>query len=136
MSFAEAIEQQPAWVGIWLNILLVGAFVLPAVLLIWKPSRKAAVLTLLASFAAGFAVDRMYYALGYVKLLGLPHVLLWTPIVIFLIGQIKRADMPLWPRRIMAVIIATILVSLAFDYVDVIRYALGERSPSVLPPQQ
>ena len=39
--------------------------------------------------------------------------------------------MPVWPRRILSLVILTILVSLAFDYVDVIRYLLGERAPLV-----
>jgi len=39
--------------------------------------------------------------------------------------------MPAWPRRIMMVVLATILISLAFDYTDVIRYFLGETAPIV-----
>jgi len=33
VSFEQAVALQPAWVGIWLNILLLGAFVLPVALL-------------------------------------------------------------------------------------------------------
>ncbi|MDA8746792.1 hypothetical protein N9M66_01125 [Litoreibacter sp.] len=135
MTFNEAMAQQPAWVGIWLNVLLLGAFILPLALLIWKQSRKAGLMTLATSLIAGFAIDRLYYAMGYVRLLGLPHVLLWTPLVVFLYSQSKRADMPVWPSRIIWAVIATLLISLAFDYVDVIRYGLGERTPTILPPQ-
>jgi hypothetical protein len=41
--------------------------------------------------------------------------------------------MPRWPRRIIAVVLATIAVSLAFDYVDALRYLLGERTPLARP---
>ncbi len=129
MTFEEAIAQQPAWVGIWLNVLLLGAFILPLVLLIWRQSRVAGIVTIVAGTVAGFATTWIFGQMGYVKLLGLPHVLLWTPLVIYLWRQQGRADMPTWPRRIIWVVMVTILVSLAFDYVDAARYLLGERTP-------
>ena len=98
MTLNEAIATQPAWVGIWLNVLLLGAFVAPLVLLIWRASRKAGIITFGASMVAGFAIQMMYNAMGYVKLLGLPHVVIWVPVVIFLLGQAQRGDMPAWPR--------------------------------------
>jgi hypothetical protein len=129
MTFEELIALQPQWVQIWLNVLLVGAFILPLVLLIWKQSRIAAVITVIASGLAGFGVIQMFERMGYVKLLGLPHIILWTPLAWYLYRQIGREDMPQWPRRIMIVVMATILISLAFDYVDVARWLLGERTP-------
>ena len=51
---------QPAWVGIWLNFLLAGAFVAPFLLLIWKSSRKAGTVTLLSSVIAAFCVQYMF----------------------------------------------------------------------------
>ncbi len=130
MSFEEAMALQPVWVVIWMNILLVGAFVAPLVLLIWRQSRKAGAITFVVSVFAGFCIQMMYNSLGYVKLLGLPH-LLWIPVVMYLAGQARRADMPAWPRRIIWFCMAVICVSLAFDIVDVIRYVLGERAPTV-----
>jgi dolichyl-phosphate-mannose--protein O-mannosyl transferase len=134
MTLSEAMALQPAWIGIWLNILLVGAFIVPLALLIWKPSRLAAIFCIIAGVLGAVGVDAMYNEMGYVKLLGLPHVIVWTPLVIYLVRQIKRPDMPVWPKRIMMVILAVIAISLAFDYTDVIRYVLGERTPLALPP--
>lgn len=127
MSFEEAVALQPAWVGIWLNILLLGAFVLPVALLFWRASRMAGLLSLIAAVLSGLSVTWMFNQLGYVKLLGLPHLIFWGPLLVYLWGQSKRADMPLWPRRIIYVVMVTIAISLAFDSVDVLRYALGER---------
>jgi hypothetical protein len=131
MTLQEAIAQQPAWVGYWLIWLTFGGLVLPLALLIWQPSRVAAVLAFLANIAAAFAVQWIFDRLGYVKLLGLPHVLFLTPLVVYLIAQTRRPNMPDWPKRILFVVIATLLVSLAFDYTDVARYLLGERAPLV-----
>lgn len=129
MTFEEAIATQPAWLGYWLNGLLIGAFVLPVTLLIWRQSRLAGIVTLLASGISAVLVTWIYGQMGYVKLLGLPHILFWTPVAIYLLGQIRRPEMPVWPARIMVVILATITISLIFDYVDVARYLLGETTP-------
>lgn len=134
MSFADALALQPTWVGLWLNCLLFGAFILPLALLIWRPTRMAALLTLAAGIIAGISINWMYSRLGYVKLLGLPHIILWGPLVVYLITRMRREDIPKWPWRILFMIVATLLVSLAFDVVDVARYALGERTPMAGTP--
>jgi hypothetical protein len=128
MTLSEAIAQQPQWVQYWLNVLIFGIVLLPITLLIWKQTRLTAIVTIAASVLAGFGVSWLYDRLGYVKLLGLPHIVLWTPLAMYLYGQIRRQDMPMWARRILIVVLAVFLVSLAFDYVDVARYVLGERA--------
>ena len=129
MTLNEAIATQPAWISVWLNVLLLGAFILPVALLFWRQSRLAGIATLIASVASALGVEWLYSMFGYVKLLGLPHILLWTPVVVYLFSRIRAPDMPIWPRRIMIAVMATLLVSLMFDYVDVARYVLGERAP-------
>jgi hypothetical protein len=130
MTLSQAIAQQPLWVQYWLYVLIFGIVVLPLALLIWRQSRLTAIITVAASVLAGVGVSILYDHFGYVKLLGLPHVILWTPLAYYLFKQIRRQDMPIWPRRIMWVILAVFIVSLVFDYVDVARYVLGERLPT------
>ena len=127
MTFGQAIDLLPLWVRIWLYVFVFGALVLPLVLLAWRQSRKAALVTLVADGLAAVGVMWLFGRLGYVKLLGLPHIIFWTPLVWFLWREIKRDDMPDWPRRILWAVLAVFVVSLAFDYVDVARYVLGER---------
>ncbi len=134
MTFLEGLTHLPLWVRVWIAVLLFSIVVLPVALLVWRQSRLAAVLILTADGAAGFGVSRLYDAMGYVKLLGLPHIIFWVPLVIYLFTQLKRTDLPLWPRRIIAVVLAMLLVSLAFDCTDVARYLLGERTPLFSPP--
>jgi hypothetical protein len=98
-------------------------------LLIWKETRITALITLAASGLAAVGVFQMFERMGYVKLLGLPHIIFWTPLAFYLYRQIRRGDMPLWPKRIMIVVLATIAISLAFDFTDVARWLLGERTP-------
>ena len=129
MTFGEAVALQPQWVQIWLNFLLLGAFILPLSFLIWRQSRVAGCAAVGASLLAGVAISWMYGQMGYVRLLGLPHVVFWTPLGIYLWSQIRREDMPVWPRRLMSVSLGIIVISLMFDYVDVARWLLGEREP-------
>ena len=129
MTMNEAIATQPMWISWWLNWLLFGAFILPLALFIWKPTRLAAAITLATGILSAVGVTYLFDTMGYVKLLGLPHVILWTPLVVYLWRVQARNDVAQWPRRIIWVILVTILISLAFDYVDVLRYLLGERTP-------
>lgn len=129
MTMQEAIALQPAWVGYWLGVLFLCAFILPAALLIWKPTRLTAILAVISSVAAGFATAKLYETVGYVKLLGLPHIIFWTPLAIYLVMQLRRPEIPKLPRMIMIVILGAITISLVFDYTDLLRYLLGNRTP-------
>ena len=131
MTFQDATAQLPTWVQIWLNILLLGAFITPISLLIWKQTRITGIITLLASGIASFAIITMYGSLGLVRLLGLPHIILWTPLLIYLIAQSRRPDMPSIPKWIIRFISTTIFISLIFDYYDVVRYFLGDSGSTV-----
>ncbi|MEJ6708749.1 MAG: hypothetical protein QNK92_08100, partial [Amylibacter sp.] len=60
MTFNEAMALQPTWVGIWLNVLLLGAFIMPLALFIWRETRLTALITLIASILAAVPVNVMY----------------------------------------------------------------------------
>jgi hypothetical protein len=132
MTLEEAIAQGPLWLQLWLNWLLFGAFILPLTLLIWRPTRLAGIAAIVASVIAAVSMMQMYEHMGYVKLLGLPHIIVWTPLAIYLF-RLLRTDLPNIARGVALVILATLLVSLAFDYTDALRYLLGERTPLAMP---
>ena len=130
MTLPEAIALQPAWLNIWLNWLMFGGFIAPLALLIWRPTRLAGVVTLIAGVLSAFGVSYLFDKLGYIKLLGLPHILFWTPAA-FLLWQTSKQELPKYARPVLWLVLGTIIVSLVFDYTDVIRYILGERAPTV-----
>lgn len=129
MTLQDAVATLPSWIGIWVNILAFGGIVLPAVLLIWPASRRAAICTLVASIASFIAVGQMYDMGGYTKLLGLPHVLFYTPAAIVLWHHLQNGAMSVWPRRVAWAVFIIICISLVFDYIDVLRYWAGNRAP-------
>lgn len=132
MTLPEAIAQQPAWIGWWLNWMLVGAFILPLTLLIWRQTRIAAIACVVTGVIAAVAVSAMYDRMGYTKLLGLPHIVLWTPLAIYLFTVLRR-DLPRFAGWVVTIVLATILISLAFDVTDTIRYIVGNRTPLAMP---
>ncbi len=133
MTLEEAMADQAAWLNIWLPILMVGSMGLPVVLLFWKPSRLAGVAGIVAGLLSFIAITWLYEKLGYVKLLGLPHVLFYTPVVIYFVSRLRSGLLPKYAAWVMSASLIIILISLAFDYTDVARYVLGERTPTAVP---
>lgn len=84
-----------------------------------------ALLVMALTFPAMIAAHSM---IGYSRLLGLVHVVFWTPFALWLWGRrggwrVRETIAGKW----ILLLFATMLVSLAFDYADVARWLLGER---------
>ena len=124
-AWTAAIARQPQWVQIWLNVMMVT---LPGLGIVFSFVRVEA-RWVVAGFVAGAATMLFIYSqTGYTRLLGLGHVLFWTPVLIYLLRRraqwrVKETLSGKW--IVLAVTVLTI--SLAFDYTDVIRWVLGER---------
>lgn len=70
----------------------------------------------------------MALTFGVVRLMSLPHLLFWIPASIVLFrrrDEARGSAMKAW----MILALVTMAISLAFDAVDVVRYAAGERNP-------
>jgi len=63
--------------------------------------------------------------------LGIVHVILWTPLLVYLVGRARNSEITLFFRLVIWLFVASLAVSLAFDYVDVARYLLGERASMI-----
>ncbi len=132
-EFNLIVAQQPQWVQIWMNVLSFGAFLLPVSLLIWRQTRLTALITVIGSGLGAAGVLLIFNQLGYVRLMGLGHAVFWTPLAWYLWRQQARADIAEAPRWIIRFVLMTIVISLAFDYADVLRYLLGDRTPESVP---
>lgn len=72
----------------------------------------------------------MYRLLGYVRLLGLSHVIWWTPLLVWMTPILIR-DRPSGNYGVwLYLLLASNFASLVIDYIDVIRYLLGDTAPS------
>lgn len=132
MSFSEAVATQGPilrlWVR-WMTLLMVGT---PLLLLIHKSCRREGAVPLAAAIANISLMMWLYGQMGFVRLLGLPHLLIWTPLAVHMRLMLRNHRMPRLPGLASWTYLITIIISLVFDYIDVARWLLGERGS--IPP--
>jgi hypothetical protein len=112
------------WLG-WMALLnlVVAAF--------YSVKHPEARFILVAFLASAVVMVVIADNLGYVRLLGIGHVVLWTPLMICLFKRVAEVGVDrIYAKYLMAVLVTNSL-SLVIDYVDVGRYILGERLPYV-----
>jgi hypothetical protein len=128
MPFNEAMfTLASGWQIVWLYWMSFAIIVTPLVLVFSKGTRRDAVIVLLTNIAMLVGMGWVYEQMGYVRLLGIVHVILWTPLFVYLFLRAKNGEMPILCRLVIWMFAATLAVSLVFDYTDVARYLLGER---------
>lgn len=110
----------PVWLQIWVGWLIVVNSA--AVLFL---SRRPARWVLAAWLVNIGLMTALAQANGFNKLLGLSHVVVWTPLLIYLYRRRRREVLSSGSssyERWIRVLFATNLLSLIIDYVDVARY--------------
>lgn len=122
-SLNSAIFAQPLWLQIW--IIWMVLINVPAALIFIR--RTEAKWVLLAMAGNAIFMNWLFAQYGYQRILGLSHVVFWTPLVIYLWLRREKWDMTRLSGKWLAILFATNLLSLIIDYADVARYLLGER---------
>ncbi len=131
MSFDEQILLLPQWVQIWINAIgfvLIGSLI---IFLFSKSTRKDALVVFLLAAPGVAMVLFLHTQMGLVRLLGLGHVIFWTPLLVYLVRRLRHDPPPGLFAFVMGVLTLVIAVALVFDYIDVVRWVLGERSSIV-----
>ena len=119
----SAMLAEPWWLVVWVGwMVLINS---AGVLFVSEIEAR----WVLAAFAAS-AVTMwiLYQFVGYTRLLGLAHVLYWTPLVIYLYRRLSNFVGPPLFERWLRLLLATNGLSLVIDYVDVARYLFGDRA--------
>ena len=127
----ELMFANTGWIRLWFYWLGYAIIATPLLLALFSSTRKDAAIVLVTNVAVVLTMGWLFRQIGYVRLLGIVHVFLWTPLFVYLIGRARSGDMPRFARMVMWVFVATLAISLAFDYIDVTRYLLGERNSMV-----
>lgn len=112
------------WV-IWMN--LMGLMNFGAIIFVLKDVRaRVVVLTMICNL---IFMSLLFTQFGYTRILGLSHIVFWTPLLVYLWK--KRASFPshIWATRWMWGVMIVNGVSLIIDYMDVMRYVLGDKAP-------
>lgn len=119
------------WMTVWLYWMAFAIVITPLVLAFSKATRLDALIVFLTNVAMLVGMAWLYEQVGYVRLMGIVHVILWTPLLIYLFRRARSGEMPLPCRLTMWMFVATLAVSLLFDYTDTVRYLLGERASMI-----
>ena len=130
-AFDADVRLLPTWVQIWMDIIGLSLFVSIVALLIGATTRKLGLYVLATIVATVAVMVFMHAQMGMVRLLGIVHVVLWTPMV-YILWRRLRSDPP--GKIYSAAIVLLIVIAstaLVFDYYDVARWLLGERAPIV-----
>ncbi len=90
-------------------------------------ARVEAKWVLAAFIAAALLMEAMYHQYGFQRILGLPHVIFWTPLVIYLWRRREIWDRGGISGKWLGLVFVTNVTSLVIDYIDVARYLSGER---------
>jgi hypothetical protein len=71
---------------------------------------------------------------GLIKLLGVPHVIVWVPLIIYLAVQFRSGALDFQTRlgKWCVAVMMTNLVSVVFDIRDGFQYWMGDRDPMVV----
>lgn len=123
---AEMVANSPTWVVVWVNLML--GLLAPVVAFSFS-HREAR--WMLLGILLGMAGTLVAYAVfGFTRLLGIGHILFWTPTLIYIItvrgrGYYEKTLFSKW----MLLAAFVIGASLAFDVIDLLRWVLGERGP-------
>jgi len=127
----EVMFSNTGWIKIWFYWLGFAIVATPATLVFSQETRRDALIVMVINISVVVSMGWLFRQIGYVRLLGIVHVILWTPLLIYLIGRARNGDMALLFRSVIWLFVATLAVSLAFDFVDVVRYLLGDRDSMV-----
>ncbi len=134
MTLSDAIATQAQWIQIWVMWLAIITFAALGAFLVQRKTWLYAAAVAAATAANFVVMNWLYGQVGYVRLLGLPHVLFWTPLAVYVWLGLRAGAITGWVRWVAIVLVISLIASLAFDYVDVARWVLGDRA-SLLPPQ-
>lgn len=126
----EAIATEPLWLRGWLVILVTAN--LAAVLFVvgreegrWRV-RPEAIAILVSFVAAGVFMNWLYAQVGYVRLLGLAHLVFWGPVWAWILVRRRTIGSDSLFAKYLLVYLVIAGLSLAIDAVDVVRHLLGD----------
>lgn len=125
MDIWRSFRALPVWVQIWAAGILVPVNL--ASILFW-PSPYGLLITLLAIGGMTPNLLIMVWERGLSKMMALPHLLIWLPLVMFLIFILTTHQISGDFRTYATVLLVVDLISLAFDIPAMVKWTRGDRA--------
>ena len=125
MTLADMIAQENALIQSWI-LWLTFINLLSVVFIIAHHEAR----WILGVFLANMVFMGLLYQLfGYVRLLGLSHIIFWTPLVIYLLLKMPQRRLKNASGVYLVLLLASNSLSLIFDYRDFFLWLGGDRAP-------
>ena len=126
----DAIATEPFWLQGWV-FLLVAVNLAALLFVVGRESGRWRIrlepIAILASFlASGAFMGWLYEQVGYVRLLGLAHLLFWAPVWGWILTRRQAIGTASWFAKYVHAYLIVAGISLAIDAVDVVRHLLGD----------
>jgi len=115
----------PGWVQVWVFLILVPVNV--ASLWFWT-APNGMLIAVLANGAMALNGPIMLMDRGFSKAMALPHVVIWTPLVIWLIWLLSSGQVGGIFAAYLWVLLVVDVVSLVFDFKDARDWLRGDRA--------
>lgn len=115
----------PLWVQIWVGLILVPVN-MAAILFLSEPNGL-----LIATLAIGGMAPNLFIMIkerGLSKAMALPHLLIWTPLVVLLAATLGHPEMSGPFQTFVWLLLLIDLISLGFDCPDAWKWWKGERA--------
>ncbi len=109
------------WVGLQALVNMVGGLVY-----IRTPEGQMALACLMLAFLIMWSI---YAKKGFVRLLGLGHLIAWSPLMVWYAKVVAQGNAEGLFEYWLISILAINGISLVIDFVDVVRYSLGDKQP-------
>ena len=126
----EAIAAQSGWLQGWVMVLVVThvlalAFIARRTPEGWRIRFES--LAIFVSFvAAGVFMTWLYTQVGYVRLLGVAHLVFWTPVYVWVLLHRRTLQSEGLFGKYVLLYLVVAGISLVIDLIDLIRYLLGD----------
>jgi hypothetical protein len=121
LDLINRISEGPAWVYWWTRVIDSSNWLLIPFAFFDARARWAFV----AWLCNIVMILTLYNLFGYSRILGLSHIIAWTPLLIYLLRHRKPFVEENWAGRYLYWFMAVVVISLAFDYVDLGRYLMA-----------
>ena len=129
-SLVEAMATEPLWLRSWINVMVVTN--LSAVLFVigketgrWR-IRPEPIAIVVAFVAAAILMEQLYQGFGYVRLLGVAHLVCWGPVWLWILSRRREYEWRSLFGGYLRVYLLIAGISLLIDVIDVVRYGLGD----------
>ena len=110
-------ETQPLWVKLWVGWMMI----INTLSIVFLKKRMGKIIFAVWN-ANGLTMLVLFVLNGYNRMLGLSHIIWWTPLIVYMY-KMKDVDMePKVYKVWYKILFITICCSLIIDYIDLVRY--------------